>query len=222
MAPEFKTHFLGWCLLQFSILLTLSSGVEAQGHAPSVQPSFAQPIGTPARGMQFHGGFRVARPHRHESLLLAAPYLDDYADDSTEPAPDRPPQATPPVAVREIPSPAPAEPLVLEVQGDHWVRVDHATGSATPRSGLSAYPASAPAAPVAAVLVFADGHQEEVSRYMIVGNILYANSDYWTTGTWTKRILLSSLDLPASLRANQARGSKLLLPGGPNEVVIGP
>ena len=73
-----------------------------------------------------------------------------------------------------------------------------------------------------AVLVFTDGHTEEVSRYMIMGKVMYANADYWTTGTWTKKILLSSLDLRASMRANQERGAKLVLPGGPNEVVIGP
>jgi hypothetical protein len=72
------------------------------------------------------------------------------------------------------------------------------------------------------VLIFADGHKEEVSRYMIVGSTMYAQSDYWSTGAWTKKILLSSLDLPASFRANQKRGSKLVLPGGPHEVVIGP
>jgi hypothetical protein len=73
-----------------------------------------------------------------------------------------------------------------------------------------------------AVLVFRDGHREEIDRYTIVGDFLYESSDYWRTGTWTKRVLLSSLDLPLTMQENRARGSKFLLPGGPHEIVVRP
>lgn len=209
------------------VLLMLSGLAIAQrgGHAGSpAPPSFARPIGSPARGVRSFGQFHSQRPFRNNPLLLGTPFLYDYADYPLEPYGydvEPPPVAMAPPPPRPVVlQPPPAEPLLLEWRGDRWVRVD-------PNSPTSILPAPAkattvPPAPPSAVLVFADGHKEEVSRYMIVGTTMYANSDYWTTGAWTKKILLSSLDLPASLRANQERGSKLLLPGGPNEVVIGP
>jgi hypothetical protein len=47
-------------------------------------------------------------------------------------------------------------------------------------------------------------------------------SNYWETGTWANRVQLTSLDLPATLRENQARGSRFVLPAGPNEVAVRP
>ncbi len=71
------------------------------------------------------------------------------------------------------------------------------------------------------VLVFRDGHKEEVNKYVIEGNSVYASTDYWSTGSWTKKIPLSELNVPATLKLNQERGVKFKLPSGPNEVVIG-
>jgi hypothetical protein len=61
---------------------------------------------------------------------------------------------------------------------------------------------------------------EEVDKYMIQGDALYTSADYWTTGSWTKKIPLAELDLPASLKLNKERGAKFNLPSAPNEVVI--
>ena len=55
---------------------------------------------------------------------------------------------------------------------------------------------------------------------MIQGDTLYTRSDYWTTGSWSESIPLSQLDLPASLKLNQERGTKFSLPSAPNEVVV--
>jgi hypothetical protein len=71
-----------------------------------------------------------------------------------------------------------------------------------------------------AVLVFRDGHQEEVERYVVHGNVLYSSADYWTTGSWTRKIPIAELDVPASLKLNAERGGKLSLPTRPNEVVV--
>lgn len=61
---------------------------------------------------------------------------------------------------------------------------------------------------------------EEVQKYMIQGGVLYTTSDYWTTGSWTRKIPLAELDIPASLKLNKERGTKFNLPSAPNEVVI--
>jgi hypothetical protein len=70
------------------------------------------------------------------------------------------------------------------------------------------------------VIVFRDGHEEEVAKYMIQGETLFTNADYWNTGSWTRKIPLSEVDIPASLKLNRDRGTKFNLPSGPNEVMI--
>jgi hypothetical protein len=71
-----------------------------------------------------------------------------------------------------------------------------------------------------AVLIFRDGHTEEVKRYTIQGGVLYAKTDFWSTGSWTRKILITELDVPASLKLNAERGAKFNLPSGPNEIVV--
>jgi len=71
-----------------------------------------------------------------------------------------------------------------------------------------------------AVLVFRDGHQEEVAKYVVQGNILSTNSDYWATGSWTRRISIADLDVPATVKVNAERGGNFRLPTRANEVVV--
>ena len=61
---------------------------------------------------------------------------------------------------------------------------------------------------------------EELGKYMIQGDSLYTNSDYWQSGSWTRRIPLKQLDIPASLKLNQSLGTKFNLPSGPSEVMV--
>jgi hypothetical protein len=124
------------------------------------------------------------------------------------------------------------EPVLLERQGERWVRI-----TSSGQSGTGAQPnyseeskrgirsARKPAAqkplklpPV--MLVFRDGHKEEVSSYIIVDGTMYTKEDYWTSGSWTKNIQIGDLDLQATLRLNQDRGVKFALPTGPFEVVM--
>jgi hypothetical protein len=72
------------------------------------------------------------------------------------------------------------------------------------------------------VLVFRDGHEEEVKSYTIIDKTLYTSANYWTSGSWTRKIEIANLDVPATLKLNQERGSKFSLPSGPQEVVIRP
>jgi hypothetical protein len=103
--------------------------------------------------------------------------------------------------------------------------VSQSTKSISPQAASAASASAEPVAPSPAqlppaVLVFRDGHMEEVGKYMIQGGVLYATSDYWNTGSWTRKIPLKQLDIPASLKLNQSLGTKFNLPSGPNEVMV--
>jgi hypothetical protein len=74
----------------------------------------------------------------------------------------------------------------------------------------------------AAILIFRDGHSEEVHDYAIADGALYARGDYYQVGYWNKKIELSSLDLPQTLQANSSRGVQFVLPSSPNEVITRP
>lgn len=203
-----------------------------RGPAPASHARFVRPIG--------RGGFvREAQRRLLNEYPYWFPYFypgDDYDDDYAQ----LPPPEAAPVALAAAPvqmaAPPPAAPLLLENQNGQWVRVP--TGNELPvasqpvtTQSTVAVPASpgyvelpqaaAPAAPLPpAVIVYRDGHTEEVAKYMIQGTDLYTSSDYYSTGAWTRKIPLSQLDIPASLRLNKERGTKFNLPSSPNEVVI--
>jgi len=137
-------------------------------------------------------------------------------------------------------TPKPQAPLLIERQGDRYVRVsgaassDAAMASASqtatlegPRTSAEANaaessPASHSADLTPTVFVFRDGHRETSSNYSIIGATIYAGSDYWSNGAWTRKILVADLDLPATQQANQQRGVHFVLPSAPNEVVTRP
>lgn len=138
----------------------------------------------------------------------------------------------------EAPPPPPPKSLLLELQGNHWVRVtDSGTamtgsepkqkGSAKPSSLRPATPRpveamEAPRKLPPAVLVFRDGHKEKIKRYTIVGGTIYTSSDYWSNGSWTRKVPLAELDVPATLKLNRERGANFSLPSSPNVVVVRP
>jgi hypothetical protein len=176
-----------------------------------------------------------------------SPYLDygPYSDYGAYPdyADNGPGMAAPPWAndPRSFEPPQPEkviQPMVIERQGDQWVKVTGyveapaAMQSEAPRTGETAHPetgvanrevtAESPRVIPAAVLVFRDGHQEEVKRYTIIGDTLFAKADYYGSGTWTRQIQIANLDVPATLKLNEERGSNFRLPSGPQEVMIRP
>ena len=71
----------------------------------------------------------------------------------------------------------------------------------------------------AAILIFHDGHSEEVRDYTIADGILYARGDYYTDGYWNKKINLATLDLAQTQQANSTRNVNFTLPSSPNEVI---
>ena len=56
------------------------------------------------------------------------------------------------------------------------------------------------------VLVFRDGHKQEVSNYAIMGSTVYVFDEH------TKKIALAELDVPATVKANDDRGLEFQLP----------
>jgi len=176
--------------------------------------------------------FHARHAHRFFGGSAYAPYY--YSDYDSEPGyVEAPPpqllvQSAPPGELSN-----PPESLVLELNGDHWVRLTNygqsQTGgqfsqpepepSATPRRTPAAEPPS-PLPP--AVLVFRDGHKEEIGKYTIVGKTISTSADYWCSGSWTRKVQIAELDVPATLKLNQDRGAKFSLPSGPNEVMIRP
>ncbi len=128
-----------------------------------------------------------------------------------------------------------SEPLMIELQGGRYVRVNDAAidgaarplnfGSSSQSTGSQPDRAAASAesydlAP--AVLVFRDGHREEVRDYTIADGILYARGDYYTDGYWNKTIALAKLNVQETVSASNARGVKFVLPSAANEVVTRP
>jgi len=97
---------------------------------------------------------------------------------------------------------------------------DYAEAQAGNSSRLTQPPAHPELPPT--VLIFRDGHREQVPEYAIVGSTLYATGDYWQSGHWTKNIRLSALNIPATVKANHDNRVNFMLPSAPNEVVTRP
>ncbi len=136
-----------------------------------------------------------------------------------------------------------SQPLMIELQNGRYVRVkaaeedskngearevannkeEVAAGKSQRLSSAPVPQASSPAPILApAVLIFRDGHREEVRDYTIADGILYARGDYYTDGYWNKKISLSTLNVAQTLQANNARNVNFVLPSSPNEVITRP
>jgi hypothetical protein len=121
---------------------------------------------------------------------------------------------------------------MIELQGDRYIRVSGlGTSGAEMIDPIPASPphaerraAAAVAVPelVPAILIFRDGHREEVSEYTIADSALYTKADYYTSGSWNRKIELSSLNLSETVKSNQSRGVRFQLPSFPNEVIVRP
>jgi hypothetical protein len=187
------------------------------------------------RGSGFGRGVNVSftgRSHSHSfgsgAILLGDPF---YADYPVAPL-TIPPQylVVPPPAIDTAPE-IKSEPLMIELQGNRYVRyggkqqlaergVNPPPDYAAADAGKSSAQAQLELPPT--VLIFRDGHREQVPAYAIVGSTLYADGDYWQSGHWMKNIELSALNIPATVQANHDNGVKFLLPSAPNEVITRP
>lgn len=118
----------------------------------------------------------------------------------------------------------PAPPLIIELQGDKWVRrrlVATEPGKETPQTESEPQPRPArETQPLPeTILVFRDGHRENVATYMIFDGALYHSTPAWAP---QQQVKLLQLDLPATENVNRRRGVVFRLPNSPNEVVTRP
>lgn len=206
-------------------LVLLAGTAQAQMHAGlslGTTPASTGNLGSGASGMAL-GGFAANRGFPVAPVV----FFSDY------PYQIVPQQLPPQVIVIQQPSTpaAPVQektitPLVLERQGDRFVRVDE------PHSALAMANAVLPSQPgaerpkvaetPAVILVFRDGSREEIQHYTVMDSVIYEHADYWTQGRWTKKVLISDLDVPSTLKLNRERGAKFMLPSGPGEIVVAP
>lgn len=171
------------------------------------------------------GGFRstaFARSfHRPYAGYYGFPawYSDYYEPYNYEFVPEPPPIPAPAIQVKTEPVP---DPELLELRDGQWVKV---TSFSQPSNGAlttGAVTATTPTPLPPAVLVFRDGHTEEISSYSIIGKAIYTKADYWSTCKWTRSIAVADLNIPATLKRNQERGLNFELPSSPDEVMIRP
>jgi hypothetical protein len=201
-----------------------------------VSPAQAQRRSTSGHAPVRRAGFvPLHRFHRSNAGSTFPYFYSDY--DSEGELIGAPPES---MAVQPVqpasPAPlsSPPESLMLELQGDRWVRITNhgvSQGGEEPEqtsqpSTASRMPDRAQTAPPSplplAVLVFRDGHKEEIEKYVIVGPTIYADSDYWRSGSWTRKVPIADLNISATLELNRERGARFNLPSGPNEVVFRP
>jgi len=197
----------------------------------------APPLKMTAQRMGFaHFSGRAAGFNRRgfgRGAYYPVPFFDSfssgYGSDFAEPAP-QPMVFMMQAAPAADPAP-PAQPLMIELQGDRYVQVSGDGVSKVqmidrlPPAQPAVYSAAtttAPAQPTSTILVFRDGQRQEVSAYTIADGTLYASSDYYNSGVWNQKIALSALNLPETLTANQSRGVNFRLPSAPNEVIVRP
>jgi hypothetical protein len=211
--------------------LIIASITALLGTAVFVPISMAQ-----MRGSGFGRGVNVSfngRPHSHSfgpgAIFLGDPF---YADYPVAPL-TIPPQylVVQPTTTIDTAPEAKSEPLMIELQGNRYVRfggrqqpAERGTNSPPDYVETAAGKSSGQAQPdlPPTLLIFRDGHREQVPGYAIVGATLYANQDYWQSGHWTKNIELSALNIAATVQANHDNGVKFLLPSAPNEVITRP
>ena len=185
-------------------------------------------------GAGFGPGFRSGFGSGYAAVPLLDPLYADALYDAGYPVASQPPmliwqnagQGMPAPAAREAIA-APVPPLMIELQGDRYVRVsgdDRSGAEMIVRETTAGHATEASQSPTAqsapSILVFRDGHREEVSGYTIVDGTLYATSNLYTNGSWNKKIALSALNLADTVAANQSRGITFRLPAAPNEVIV--
>jgi hypothetical protein len=214
-------------LLAISLLFAIPSTLAAQ------RMGFSHFSGRPGgfhRSGSDRAGFNGYGPAAYYPLF--DPFFSDYPSDVAYPAAPQPMVFMMQAAAPPAPDPTPpSQPLMIELQGGRYVQVsgnqpsrsqviDRVSASQPPvQSAATTVPQPQP---VSTILVFRDGHRQEISAYTIADATLYAAADYYNSGAWNQKIALSSLNLPETVAANHSRGVQFRLPSSPNEVIVGP
>jgi hypothetical protein len=186
--------------------------------APPGNRSFIGLSGVPLNGEGHRHGFG-----RNAFFYGGLPYFPPEYEEASAPAVYVEPPSAPVAPVSQLKQEPVPSAALLELQGNQWVKVTSFTTTETPTAaaGTTAVPVSSKELPPA-ILVYRDGHTEEVSSYSIIGTTLYTKSDYWTSGAWSRKIQVADLDVPATIKQNQVRGVKFDMPSSPDEVILRP
>ncbi len=110
----------------------------------------------------------------------------------------QPPDEQPPVTVVVMP----AQPAPPAAPGSAYAPPQY-----PPAANAPPEQPSAPENITPTVLVFKDGHEQEVRNYAIVGQTLYILESFSA-----KKVPLADLDLKATVQANDERGVEFVLP----------
>jgi hypothetical protein len=232
------------------LLVCVPWSVAQRRMAPAAHfagPAFRARGGNFVSGWNFGAAHR--RYDVYDSLLYpyGFPVDDSYLDLSgfqPTPQPIIVIQA-PPGAGTNLQPPV-SEPLLIELRGDRYVRLTSENTS----EGLQTLPEPATSARASAarsrqsestpgaspettqappmpelkpvILIFRDGHREEIRDYAIADGVIYARGNYYADGFWNRQIALAALNLPETFNSNQARGVRFVLPASANEVVTRP
>jgi len=238
-------------LVLTALLANLVSWATAQRistaptHVASARPPAAPPSTIIRRAMRSSDFAQFRASHRanpYQSLFSPFGIFpdDSYPDNSASGSPQVQPdlllQALSVLGANSLgktsePAKPDSQSLLIELQGDRYVSLTNAPSPANapeptiiPRP-LKKQPAQklAPARELLPItLLFRDGHHEDVRDYTIADGVIYARGDFYTDGYWNKKIELSALDLPETLKSNEARGVRFVLPNAPNEVITRP
>lgn len=182
------------------------------------------PLAIPSGQVFPHAGAPLGARQSTHSRSSGFGYPLFYADYSASPGVPPAPQVV--IVEERAPQPeAKPEPIMIEWQGDRFVRYGGAeTGARSPdyseaaSTGHKRSEVSHEVPPV--VLVYRDGHREEVSDYVITRGVLYAQQDSWQQNS--RSVRLSVLDMAATFKRNRDNGVDFTLPLGPNDVVTRP
>jgi len=213
-------------LLGLAVLAIAVSPVWAQfgtAGAPPTLPGWSSPTGSfnrnPSVGRPFPGS-------RSNVIYLGQPWLDSYPPQSGQATYIvLQPPAPPSTAAKPVEESKPVKPLLIEWRGDRFVRMGADSLQAGPPADYAMAkrgenpPSAKPLEVAPAVLIYRDGHREQVQDYSIISGRLYTSADYFQSGSWMKAISLSALNLPATIEANHEAGVPFVLPSASNVVV---
>lgn len=171
-----------------------------RGYTPGFNPAF--PNSKPTFG---YGNGNHHHNHNGYAPLGAAVYAvpiygyayGDAGDDASNAAPEDQYNGGPTVFDRRGPGVASRPPADSFDQGNEQL------------AAAASVPDPPPTEQPKTVLVFKDGHQQDVENYAIVGDALWD-----LTGDRRHRIALSDLDLDATVKANDDRGIDFNVPPG--------
>ena len=227
-------------------IIASSAHLAATGRQPSAPPA------TMVRGERTPSNFSAFREFRHsnphQSLFYPFGFFSDFSYPDNPSSLSGSPAAQPDLLLQALsalaanqqlsasqPAAKPdSHSLLIELQGERYVNLTNAESPVeSPEPTIvSRSPQPARRQPhektaatrelMPVMLVFRDGHREDVRDYTIADGVIYARGDFYNDGYWNKKIELSALDLRETVRSNEARGVRFVLPNGPNEVITRP